>query len=70
MSVVNLHTLDDVDHNLFQPSQRKNERVRQYTLNFVVSHLWQPKCMWYYGVCSVNMDVWYYRISVECDIME
>jgi hypothetical protein len=20
--------------------------------------------------CSVNMDVWYYRISVACDVME
>ena len=22
----------------------------EYTLNSVVSHLWQPKCTWYYGV--------------------
>jgi hypothetical protein len=32
-------------------------RSRMYTLNSVVSHLWQPKCTWYYGVCSVHMDV-------------
>ena len=22
----------------------------EYTLNSVVSHLWQPKCMWHYGI--------------------
>ena len=41
-----------------------------YTLNSIVSHLWQPKCTGWYGVCGVNMDVWYYRISVAYDIME
>ena len=40
------------------------------TLNFVVSHIWQPKCTWYYGVCSVDMDAWYYRGSVSCDTTE
>ena len=42
-----------------------------YTLNSVVSHMWQPKCMWYITeFCSVNKDAWYCRISVACDTME
>ena len=32
--------------------------------------MWQPKCTWYCRVCSVNMDAWYYRNCVACDIME
>ena len=31
----------------------------------------QPKWIWYYKVFfNVNMDAWYYRISIACDIME
>ena len=43
-----------------------------YTLNSIVSRLWQPKCLWYYGVFfSVNIDEWYCTISsVACDTME
>ena len=37
----------------------------------IVSHLWNPKCTWCYGVfCTYTMDVWYYRIIVACDTME
>ena len=32
--------------------------------------MWQPMCTCNYGVCSVNMDGWYYRISVACVTME
>ena len=41
-----------------------------YTLDSVVSHMWQPKCTWYYGVCSVTMDARYCRFSVACDTMK
>ena len=26
------------------------EPKRRYTLNSLASHIWQPKCTWYYGV--------------------
>ena len=42
-----------------------------YTLNSVVSHLWQPKCTWYHKLkCSVKMDVRYCSISVASDTKE
>ena len=42
----------------------------QYTLNSVVSHLWQPECTYTMEFCIVKLDAWYYRTSVACDIME
>jgi hypothetical protein len=47
-----------------------------YTPNFVTTHVDQSahdinqSAHDITEFCSVNMDVWYYRISVACDIME
>ena len=44
--------------------------LRLYTLNSVASHLCNQSARDITEFSSVNMDAWYYRISVACDTME
>ena len=39
-----------------------------YTLNFVVPNMWNQNAHDITEFCSLNMDAWYYRISVACNI--
>ena len=51
----------------------KEKGVHMYTLNSVVSHLWQVTNHSARDItefCSVNMDAQYYRISAACDTTE
>ena len=45
-------------------------KILWYTLNSVVSHLCNQSARDILEFSSVNMDAWYYRNSVACDVME